>query len=123
LSPEAECAFEIPPPGDESGEEKPEEENVGLMASTTETLRHKRFEDCTPEELEAVRRLMARFRLPAQAEDPPDPAGVVPPLSGPAAHDPPGIADAGRDDRTVLARPARPAPQGRADPRRVRFDD
>jgi uncharacterized protein with von Willebrand factor type A (vWA) domain len=63
LSPEAECAFEIPPPGDEPGEEKPEEENVGLMASTMETLRHKRFEDCTPEELEAVRRLMARFRL------------------------------------------------------------
>src|SRR5581483_5424755 len=52
LSPEAECAFEIPPPGEESGEEKHEEESVGIVPATTETLRHKRFEDCTPEELE-----------------------------------------------------------------------
>jgi hypothetical protein len=50
-------------PGDDSGEERPEEEHLGLMASTIEALRHKRFEDCTPEELEAVRKLMARFRL------------------------------------------------------------
>jgi hypothetical protein len=62
VSPEAESMLEILP-GDESGEERPEEEHLGLMASTIETLRHKRFEDCTPEELEAVRKLMARFRL------------------------------------------------------------
>jgi uncharacterized protein with von Willebrand factor type A (vWA) domain len=61
-SPEAESMLEILP-GDESGEERPEEEHLGLMASTIETLRHKRFEDCTPEELEAVRKLMVRFRL------------------------------------------------------------
>ncbi|MDQ1567414.1 MAG: uncharacterized protein QOF96_2294 [Actinomycetota bacterium] len=61
-SPEAESMLEILP-GDESGEERPEEEHLGLMASTIETLRHKRFDDCTPEELEAVRKLMARFRL------------------------------------------------------------
>lgn len=62
VSPEAESMMEILS-GDDSDETTPEEENLGLMASTTETLRHKRFEDCTPEELEAVRRLMARFRL------------------------------------------------------------
>ena len=62
VSPETESMLEIAL-GDDTGEEEPEEEHVGLMASTIETLRHKRFEDCTPEELEAVRQLMARFRL------------------------------------------------------------
>jgi hypothetical protein len=62
VTPEAESMLEILP-GDEHGDEKPEEEHLGLMASAVETLRHKRFEDCTPDELEAVRRLMARFRL------------------------------------------------------------
>ena len=62
VSPEAESLLEILP-NDENGDEKPEEEHLGLMASAVETLRHKRFEDCTPDELEAVRRLMARFRL------------------------------------------------------------
>jgi uncharacterized protein len=62
VSPEAESMLEILP-GEDSGEERPEEEELGLMASTIETLRHKRFEDCTPEELEALRKLMARFRL------------------------------------------------------------
>jgi uncharacterized protein with von Willebrand factor type A (vWA) domain len=62
VSPEADALLEILP-GDEGGDEKPEEEHLGLMASAVETLRHKRFEDCTPDELEALRRLMARFRL------------------------------------------------------------
>ena len=62
VSPEAESMLEILP-GDDTGDERPEEEHLGLMASTIETLRHKRFEDCTPEELDAVRQLMARFRL------------------------------------------------------------
>jgi uncharacterized protein with von Willebrand factor type A (vWA) domain len=62
VTPETESLLEILP-GDENGDEKPEEEHLGLMASAVETLRHKRFEDCTPDELEALRRLMARFRL------------------------------------------------------------
>lgn len=62
VSPEAESMLEILP-GEDSGEERPEEEQLGLMASTIESLRHKRFEDCTPDELEAVRKLMARFKL------------------------------------------------------------
>ncbi|MGH9002036.1 MAG: vWA domain-containing protein, partial [Acidimicrobiia bacterium] len=61
-SPEAEAALEIPA-GDDPGEEEPDDAQLGLMASTIESLRHKRFDECTPEELEALRRLMARFRL------------------------------------------------------------
>src|SRR5256885_7647941 len=60
--PEAESAVELLP-GSDPGEERPEEEQRGLMASAVESLRHKRFDECTPEELEALRRLMARFRL------------------------------------------------------------
>ena len=62
VSPEAESMLEISP-RDDPDEERPEEQQVGLMASTIESLRHKRFDECTPEELEAVRKLMARFRL------------------------------------------------------------
>ncbi|MEW6472485.1 MAG: VWA domain-containing protein [Actinomycetota bacterium] len=62
LTPEAESLLDLLS-GDDPGEEKPEEEELGLMASTVEALRHKRFDECTPEELEALRRLMARFRL------------------------------------------------------------
>jgi uncharacterized protein with von Willebrand factor type A (vWA) domain len=36
---------------------------LGLMASDAEALRHKSFTACTPEELAAVRRIMARIRL------------------------------------------------------------
>src|ERR1035441_7323843 len=36
---------------------------LGLMASDAEALRHKSFAACTPEELAAVRRIMARIRL------------------------------------------------------------
>ena len=62
VSPEAESAIELAP-GRDPGEERPEEEQYGLMASGIDSLRHKRFDECTAEELEALRRLMARFRL------------------------------------------------------------
>jgi uncharacterized protein len=62
VSPEAESILEVLP-GEESGEERREEPKLGLMASNLDTLRHKRFVECTPEELEMLRRLMARFRL------------------------------------------------------------
>ena len=62
LSPEAEAALEIPS-GDESEESERDEPQLGLMASTIESLRHKRFDECTPDELEALRKLMAPFRL------------------------------------------------------------
>jgi uncharacterized protein with von Willebrand factor type A (vWA) domain len=62
LTPEAESLLELLA-GDDPGEEREDDEELGLMASTIETLRHKRFDECTPEEREALRRLMARFRL------------------------------------------------------------
>ena len=40
-----------------------EEARLGLMASDAETLRHKSFAACTPQELAALRRIMARIAL------------------------------------------------------------
>jgi uncharacterized protein len=59
---ETSAVLEVPatdPPG--PGPE--EEATLGLMASDAEALRHKAFPACTPEELAAVRRIMARLRL------------------------------------------------------------
>ncbi len=51
-------------PATDPGSDEPGEEAVlGLMASGAETLRHKSFAACTPDELAAVRRIMARIRL------------------------------------------------------------
>ena len=51
------------PATDPDGEGPPEEAALGLMASGAETLRHKSFTSCTPQELAALRRIMARIRL------------------------------------------------------------
>jgi uncharacterized protein with von Willebrand factor type A (vWA) domain len=51
------------PATEEIGEELGEEAMLGLMASDAETLRHKSFRACTPEELATVRRIMAKMRL------------------------------------------------------------
>jgi uncharacterized protein len=51
------------PATEETGEEAGEETMLGLMASDAETLRHRSFGACTPEELAAVRRIMARIKL------------------------------------------------------------
>lgn len=61
-SAEAETALELPAtePG---GKEEEDETLLGLMASNVETLKHRKFEDCTKEELEALRRIMARIKL------------------------------------------------------------
>jgi len=51
-------------PATEQAESEPgEEAQLGLMASEAEALRHKSFTTCTPEELAAVRRIMARIKL------------------------------------------------------------
>jgi uncharacterized protein with von Willebrand factor type A (vWA) domain len=51
-------------PANEPGSDEERDEAVlGLMASDAETLRHKAFAACTPDELAAVRRIMARIRL------------------------------------------------------------
>jgi uncharacterized protein len=59
---EATAVLEVPAT-DPGGEVKEEEATLGLMASDAEALRHKSFAACTPEELAAVRRIMARIRL------------------------------------------------------------
>ncbi len=63
VSAEAEAVLEVPAT-DADGEPRPDQEaTLGLMASDAEALRHKSFAACSPEELAAVRRIMARIRL------------------------------------------------------------
>ena len=50
-------------PATDPGEDLQQQVSLGLMASDAETLRHKTFPACTPEELAALRRIMARIRL------------------------------------------------------------
>jgi uncharacterized protein len=51
------------PATDPGGEQHEEEAALGVMASDAETLKHKSFAACTPDELVALRRIMARIRL------------------------------------------------------------
>jgi uncharacterized protein with von Willebrand factor type A (vWA) domain len=53
----------VVPATDPGADERREEAQLGLMASDAETLRHKAFAACTPDELAAVRRIMTRIRL------------------------------------------------------------
>jgi len=59
---EAEAALVLPgtEPGPEEDEEKPV---LGWMASGVDALKHRSFPACTPDELAALRRIMARMRL------------------------------------------------------------
>ena len=61
-SAQSEGALAIPStePGDDDRED---DAILGLMASDVEALKHKAFTACTPEELAALRRIMARIRL------------------------------------------------------------
>jgi uncharacterized protein with von Willebrand factor type A (vWA) domain len=59
---ETQAALEIPATDPDDGG-RVEEAVLGLMASDAEVLRHKSFAACTPEELAALRRIMARIRL------------------------------------------------------------
>ena len=59
---EAEAALVMP--GTEPGPEQDEEQPVlGWMASDVAALKHRSFSACTPAELAALRRIMARIRL------------------------------------------------------------
>jgi uncharacterized protein len=60
---EAEAVLQVPATDPGQGGREEEEATLGLMASDAEALRHKSFSACTPEELAAVRRIMARIRL------------------------------------------------------------
>ncbi len=64
VSAEAESALEVPlvdTPG--AQEDDDEQATMGLVASAADVLRHRAFADCTPDELRAVRRIVARLRL------------------------------------------------------------
>jgi uncharacterized protein with von Willebrand factor type A (vWA) domain len=63
LAEQAQAVLEVPatdPPG--SGPQE-EETQLGLMASDAEVLRHRSFPACTPGELAALRKIMARIAL------------------------------------------------------------
>jgi len=62
--PAAKTEAELIMPGTEPGPEEDEEKPVlGLMASDVDALKHRSFAACTPAELAALRRIMARIRL------------------------------------------------------------
>jgi uncharacterized protein with von Willebrand factor type A (vWA) domain len=62
---EAETALVTPnvDPSDSDNEEEQDEQELGLMASGINTLKHRSFAAITPEELAALRRIMKRIRL------------------------------------------------------------
>ncbi len=86
-SAEAQGALAIP--STEPGESEHEDDAIlGWMASDVEALKHKSFTSCTPEELAALRRIMARIKLtpprrrtrrstPARTGPRPDPRRMV----------------------------------------------
>jgi uncharacterized protein with von Willebrand factor type A (vWA) domain len=60
---EPQAALTVPATPDPDGDSHEEEAMLGVMASDADSLKHKSFAACTPEELAAVRRIMARMRL------------------------------------------------------------
>ena len=60
---EAQAVLEVPATDPPAAGHEDEQATLGLMASDAEALRHKSFTACTPEELAALRRIMARIRL------------------------------------------------------------
>lgn len=62
-SEETEAVMEMLQEEENKGTEREGDPPSGIMASTLEVLRKKTFGECTPEELAALRALMARFRL------------------------------------------------------------
>jgi uncharacterized protein with von Willebrand factor type A (vWA) domain len=60
---EIQSVLEVPSTEPTGSEDDEEETTLGLVASAVETLRHKSFAACTPDELAALRRIMARIRL------------------------------------------------------------
>jgi uncharacterized protein with von Willebrand factor type A (vWA) domain len=60
---EAQAVLEVPATDPPAAGHEDEQATLGLMASDAEALRHKSFAACTPQELAALRRIMARIRL------------------------------------------------------------
>jgi uncharacterized protein len=57
-----EAAVDVPVTDPDAGQ-RGEETSLGLQASAVDVLRHKAFAACSAEELDALRRIMARIRL------------------------------------------------------------
>ncbi|HEY6315673.1 MAG TPA: VWA domain-containing protein, partial [Streptosporangiaceae bacterium] len=62
-SAEAQGALAIPSTEPGEADEREDDAALGWMASDVDALKHKSFAACTPEELAALRRIMARIRL------------------------------------------------------------
>jgi uncharacterized protein len=62
-SAEAQGALAIPSTEPGEADEREDDAMLGWMASDVDALKHKSFAACTPEELAALRRIMARIRL------------------------------------------------------------
>lgn len=60
---ETEAVLEVPATEPSDTEPDEEETTLGLVASGADVLRHKSFAACTPDELAALRRIMARIKL------------------------------------------------------------
>jgi uncharacterized protein with von Willebrand factor type A (vWA) domain len=60
---EAEVALVMAATDPGSGPDEEEQAMLGLMASDVDALKHRSFAACTPDELAALRRIMARIRL------------------------------------------------------------
>jgi len=60
---EAEAALVMAATEAGSGPDREEQALLGLMASDVDALKHRSFAACTPDELAALRRIMARIRL------------------------------------------------------------
>jgi hypothetical protein len=62
---EAEAPLVVPnvDPGADDEDQEQEEQSLGWLASGVDTLKHRSFGACTPEELAALRRIMKRIRL------------------------------------------------------------
>jgi uncharacterized protein with von Willebrand factor type A (vWA) domain len=60
---ESEAVLQVPAVDPAGAEQEEDEALLGLVASNVETLRHKSFAACTPDELAALRRIMERIRL------------------------------------------------------------
>ena len=123
VSAASELEIELPS-GEPAGDDHEDEEaTLGLMASDVAVLREKSFAVCTPEELVALRRIMARIRLtpPRRCTRRTAPA----PRRTPARHAP----NRSRDDahprrasRAVLAPSSAADAAAHPDPGRVRVD-
>ncbi|HXW46193.1 MAG TPA: VWA domain-containing protein [Streptosporangiaceae bacterium] len=60
---EAEAELVMPATEPGAGQDSEEQALLGLMASDVDALKHRSFATCTPDELAALRRIMARMRL------------------------------------------------------------